>query len=57
MERGRGPAGLQQGAGPRPWHEKGSEERAGSAQHAHGGEEPGGQEQVQRHVLTQSLKM
>lgn len=52
VEWGGGSAGFQQSVGPEPWNEEGGEEGAGSARHAHGREEPGGQEQIQRHVLT-----
>lgn len=54
VERGGGSAGLQQGAGPGPRHEEGRQEGFGCAQHAHGREKPGGQEQVQGHVLTRN---
>lgn len=53
VERSRGPAGLQQGSGSGPEDEEGCEEGAGPADDAHGGEEAGGQEKVQGHVLNE----
>lgn len=51
MERGRGQAGLPEGAGAGPRHEEGGEYGDGAAERADGGEAGGRQAEVQGHVL------